>query len=125
MKKLSALIVILVLILSPLAFSEKGEEKGACEAALKNASDEAIFNRASDWFATIGKSGEEKEAALAERKLARAKKRAEKEAAKAQKQAQKEAKKAEKAAKDAMDKASGDAKKGFGALKDKLKKKEK
>ncbi|MBN1492981.1 MAG: hypothetical protein JW938_02400 [Candidatus Omnitrophica bacterium] len=127
MKRIIVLIVVCTFVLSPLAFAAKGE-KGASEAALENASDQAVFNRVGDWFATIGKSPEEKEAKLAELKAARAQKKADKEAAKAKKQAEKEAKKAEKEAKAAMDKASQDAaaagegaKKGFGKFMDKMK----
>ncbi|MFC1809351.1 hypothetical protein ACFL3D_04440 [Candidatus Omnitrophota bacterium] len=129
MKKLSALIVVGILVLSPLAFAGKGGEKGASDAALEHASDQAIFNRTADWFATIGKSGEEKEAILAERKATRAEKRLQKEAKKAKKQADKEAKRAEKEAEEAMDEAKGNAekkgknaKKDLGKLKEKMKK---
>ena len=51
-----------------------------------------VFIR-SDWFATVGKSPEEKEKVLAERKAQRVKKRAEKEAEKLKKQAGKDTKK--------------------------------
>lgn len=65
-------------------------EKGASEKAYEHASDQSIFNRVGDWFATIGKSPEEKEKILAERKAKRAAKRAEIEAKKAQKKAKEE-----------------------------------
>ncbi len=111
MKKLSTLVMISLIVLSPLAFAAKGGEKGASEAALENASDQAIFTRAGDWFATLGKKGEAKKAVLAKRRAKRAQKRADKEAAKAEKQVEKEAKKAEKETSEAMDKAKAKAEK--------------
>ncbi len=138
MKKISAFAIILTLAITQLVIAAPEGEEGAAAAALENANDQAVFNRIPDWFATVGKSPEEKEKILAERKALRAQKRAEKEAKKAQKQAQKEARKTEKEAQKAMEKAKNDAenamdeaqgdaeeagkglKKGFGALKEKL-----
>ena len=94
-------IIVLFLVLAFLAgsmslcFAQMGQ-KGASEKAYEHASEEAIFNRVGDWFATIGKSPEEKEAIIAERKAKRAAKRAEKEARKAQKEAEKEQKRLQK-----------------------------
>jgi len=77
MKKIVSLVLVLAFALSiPVAYAEKG----ASEAAYEHASTNAIFNRVGDWFATIGKSGVEKEAILAERKTKRAKMHAEKKA---------------------------------------------
>lgn len=96
MKKVISLLVIFALALSVTpAYAAKGR-RGASDTAYEHASDEAVFNRVGDWFATVGKSDEEKQAILTERKAKRAKERAEKEAKKAAKQAEKEAKKAKK-----------------------------
>jgi len=76
-----------------LAQDVEQKAKGASQQAYEHADDNAIFNRTTDWFATIGKSGEEKEKILAERKAERAVKRAEKEAKKAQRKAGEEMKK--------------------------------
>ena len=57
-------------------------EKGASAMGYEHASENSVFNRVGDWFATIGKSGAEKDQILAERKAARMKKHAEKEAKK-------------------------------------------
>ena len=54
------------------------DEKGANVQAMEQADDNAVFNRVGDWFATIGKSKEEKEIIKAERKAQRMKKKAEK-----------------------------------------------
>jgi len=81
-----------------VVFAQKDKGKGASAQAYEHADDNAIFNRVTDWFATIGKSEEEKQAILAERKAKRAAKRAEKEA-------QKKAKEAEEKAKEAKEKA--------------------
>ncbi len=77
-----------------LAQDAAQKAKGASQEAYEHADDNAIFNRTTDWFATIGKSGAEKEKILAERKAERAVKRAEKEAKKAQQKAGEEMKKA-------------------------------
>ena len=57
------------------------------EIAMERASDESVFDRTGDWFATIGKSPEEREAIVAkrreERRIRKEAKRAEKEARKA------------------------------------------
>ena len=96
MKKLVAITVILALVLCVVpAFAARGE-KGASAKAYEKASDEAIFHRVGDWFATRGKSEEERNAILAERKAKRAAKRIEKEAEKKKKQLEKEAKKKKK-----------------------------
>lgn len=99
MKKFVIAYLLLLFIMSPVFISTaKAEEKGASEQAHERANKNAIFNRISDWFSTVGKSGEEKEKILEERKIERAGKRAEKEAKKAQKKAEKEASKAQKEA---------------------------
>jgi len=73
------------------AYAAQGR-KGASDKAYEHASDEAIFHRVTDWFATIGKTEEEKEAILAERKTERAARRAQKKAKQEKKKAEKEGK---------------------------------
>ena len=85
-------------------------EKGASEKALEHASDQSIFNRVTDWFATVGKSDDEKQKILAERRAKRAIKRAEKEVLKAQKEADRKAKEA----KEKAEKSKEDMKKTLG-----------
>lgn len=83
MRKLFFILVIFSLILMPsVSFAAKGGEKGASEQALENASDQAIFNRVGDWFATVGKSKEEKDKIKAERSAKREAERIRKEAEK-------------------------------------------
>jgi hypothetical protein len=94
-------IIISFLILSFLVgmtpvYAAQGGTKGASSRAYEHASDQAVFHRISDWFATRGKSDQEKQAILAERKAKRAAKRLQKEAEKKKKQLKKEAKKAQK-----------------------------
>lgn len=91
----------LVVVLLALAFLVTtvdcfAQRKGASERAQERASQEAVFHRVGDWFATVGKSKEEKEKILQERRAEREAKRAAKEAEKAAKKAEKEAKKAAK-----------------------------
>lgn len=82
MKKIAvALGLLLLLAGTSAAFAAKGGEKGASAQAYEHASDQSIFNRVGDWFATIGKSGEEKARILEERRAERARKRAQKEEA--------------------------------------------
>ena len=96
MKKLICLSVALSLILiAGPVFAAKGGEKGASAQAYEHASEQAIFNRVSDWFATIGKSEEEKAKILAERKARRAQKRAEKALEKAERKGEKAAEEAQ------------------------------
>ena len=94
MRKLLTISFILMLAMAyiPTFAAEEGK-KGASAKAYEHASDQSIFNRVGDWFATIGKSPEEKEKILEERRAKRAAKRAEIEAKKAAKKAEKEAKK--------------------------------
>ena len=97
MRKFIAIAVVLSLVLVSMpVFAAKGR-KGASDKAYEQASEEAIFHRVGDWFATRGKSEEEKAAIIAERKAKRAAKRAEKEAEKKKKTLGKEAKKTQKA----------------------------
>jgi hypothetical protein len=96
--KLACMVLALVCLAVPVRAdeSEDQKKKGASPQAYEHASDRAIFNRVSDWFATVGKSQQEKEQLLEERKARRAAKRAEREARKAQKKADKESKKTQK-----------------------------
>jgi len=104
-----AVALSLALSASP-AYAKKGE-KGASQSAYEHASDQAIFNRVGDWFATVGKSEEEKEAILMERRAQRATKRAEKAARQLGRQADQETQKtqrmAEKEAQNAKKKLQG------------------
>ena len=83
MRKLITLTLISMFVFTMPALAQKG----ASETALEKASPNAIFNRVTDWFATVGKDDVEKEKILAERKAERAAKKAEKKAAKAKKEA--------------------------------------
>lgn len=103
MKKLTAILLVLVIAAS---FTPAYAAKGASEKAYEHVSEESIFNRMGDFFATIGMSKEEKDAVIAERRAERAKRRAEKEARKAKRKA--EAKKKE------MKKQAGKSKKKWG-----------
>lgn len=81
MKKTIGLMLVALLVLSPaVSFAAKDGVKGASAQAYENASDNSVFNRVGDWFATIGKSDEEKAKIKAQRKAERAAKRVEKEA---------------------------------------------
>ena len=120
MKKIVALIVVLAFVLTAMpAFAAKGGTRGASQQAYDNASDKAVFNRVGDWFATRGKSPEEKEKIVAERDAKRAAKKAEKEARKLEKQAQKKAKTLEKQSEVKARKAGKEVKKTKRGLKKK------
>ncbi len=93
MKKTAIAIgVVLLLMGTNAAFAARGGEKGASKEAYEHASEQSIFNRMGDWFATIGKSKEEKLRIREERRAERARKRAEKEEERAKRKAEKEAK---------------------------------
>ena len=80
-----AVALLLSLAVGPV-FAAEGGEKGAGSKAYEHASGQAIFNRLGDWFATVGKSPEEKAGILQERKKERGKNRAEKQVREAQKE---------------------------------------
>lgn len=102
MKKLITLILVLSFALcAPALTPVTWAASDASELAHDNVAD-----KVGDWFATRGKTEQERKAILAERKTDRVAKRAEKQAKKAKKQAEKEAAKAQKAMKAKM--------KGFG-----------
>lgn len=48
-----------------------GGQSGASVSAYQHASDEAVFTRIGDWFATLGKSGFERDSILVQRRTAR------------------------------------------------------
>jgi putative protein kinase ArgK-like GTPase of G3E family len=78
-KKLICLSVALSLIMfASSVFAAKGSERRVGVQAYQNAGGQSIFNRVSDWFATVGKSDQEKAKILAERRTKRAKQRARK-----------------------------------------------
>jgi len=80
MKKLIlAMVTLAVLLNFSSVFAEGKGYKGASQQAFENANENAVFNRVGDWFATIGKSPEEKARIKAERQVSRAEKRAQKE----------------------------------------------
>jgi len=84
-KIITYLSIIFILSGSIHGFAAESSSKGASAKAYEHASDEAVFNRVSDWFATRGKSDEEKKAIIAERKAKREAKRLEKETRKREK----------------------------------------
>ena len=97
MKKLVVITLVLSLIvISMPIFAAEGGKKGASARAFERASDEAIFHRVGDWFATRGKSEEEAKAIIAERKAKRVAIRAQKEAEKKKRKLEKEAAKKQK-----------------------------
>ena len=96
MRKVIALLVVFGLLAGIAPVYAAKDRRGASDQAIEKASDQAIFHRITDWFATRGKSKEEKEAIIAERKAERAAKRAQKEARKQDKKLQKKARKAQK-----------------------------
>lgn len=98
MKKLYAIVTALVLVFGVTAplHAQIIKERGASTTAVEKASDEAVFNRVGDWFATVGKSDTEKEAILAERKAKRAAEKAQKELEKQKKLLEKQTKNVQK-----------------------------
>ncbi len=54
-----------------LVLAADGGQSGANMPASQQASHEAMFDRFGDWFATLGKSGFEKDSILAQRRTAR------------------------------------------------------
>jgi hypothetical protein len=96
MKKIMVLGLAAMMVLSASVSFAAKDAKGASAQAYEHADDQAVFNRVGDWFATVGKSGEEKAKIKAQRKADRAVKRAEKQAQKKAKEAKEKMGKAKK-----------------------------
>lgn len=88
MNKIIFLMVTICLTTAAPVMAAPEGQKGASASAYEHASDNSIFNRTSDWFATVGKSQEEKDRIKAERQARRAAKRVEKESEKAKGEAE-------------------------------------
>jgi FKBP-type peptidyl-prolyl cis-trans isomerase len=88
MKKTMMLVLTAMLVLFAMPSFAQEKEKGASAQAYEHADDKAIFNRVGDWFATVGKSDEEKATIKAQRQAERQAKKAEKEAKKAAQEAE-------------------------------------
>lgn len=89
MKKLAVVVFALMLtaVFADMASAQvKPQQKGPSAMAYEKASEESALNRAGDWFATRGKSDQEKQAILAERKAKRAAEKVKKEAEKKSKE---------------------------------------
>jgi hypothetical protein len=97
MKKLIIFLMLGVFVFSivPTGLCREAQEvvkkgqKGASDKAYEHASEQSVFNRVGDWFATIGKSKEEKQQIIQQRKAEREAKKAEKRAQKLKKQGKK------------------------------------
>ena len=95
MKNIAAIVIAFLFIVSVVpvfAQTEARKMPTPNQKAYEHASEKAAFNRAGDWFATLGKSDEEKAKIIAERDAKRAAKQAEREAKKLQKEAEGKAK---------------------------------
>ena len=63
MRRVLAFSLILALFVGAMpGFAARGGQKGASERAYEQASDQAVFHRVGDWFATRGKPEKEKKA---------------------------------------------------------------
>jgi hypothetical protein len=74
---IGALLAGLIGSSAPALAADVGQN-GAGASAYQHGSDEAVLDRVGDWFATLGKSGLEKDSILVQRRTARAAKRAQK-----------------------------------------------
>jgi hypothetical protein len=95
MKKFIAIVIVFIFVLSAMpVFAQTPPKRppAPSQRAYEKASEKSAFNRAGDWFATVGKSDEEKAKIIAERDAQRAVKHAEKQAKRLQKQAEGQAK---------------------------------
>lgn len=99
------IIVALMLVFPAVSFGAPEGKKGASDQAYEKASPNAVFHRVGDWFATVGKSDEEKEAIKAQRAAKREVKRLEREAKKATKEAEQAAEEVDKVRQESKQKA--------------------
>ncbi|MGE5279116.1 MAG: hypothetical protein ACM3L6_00020 [Deltaproteobacteria bacterium] len=116
-RRIAGILVALFLASGVPAFAQ--QQKGASAAAYEHASDQSVFNRVGDWFATVGKSDQEKQQVLAERKARRTADKMKKEAAQRKQEGEKRAKEARAAA----DKKMREIEKNAHAQKNKMNKK--
>jgi len=73
MKRLMWIMSVLLLLLAAnYSFAAEDEQKGASESAYEHASEKSVFNRFGDWFATVGRSEEERARIMEEREATRA-----------------------------------------------------
>lgn len=96
MKKVLVYFLAITLLISNVPIFAAQGRKGASDRALEHASDEAIFHRVGDWFATRGKPEKEKKAIIAERKAKRAQAKAEKRIEKKKRKMEKKAERIQK-----------------------------
>ena len=80
-----AFLTMLLLVSVGPVIAAPSEQKSISPIAFEHANDEFIFYRISDWFATLGKSDQEKKIIIAERRMKRAAARALKQAKKIKK----------------------------------------
>ena len=86
MKKfLSIAMVLIFAVASPVFAQPRDLKVPAAARAYEKASDRSALNRASDWFATRGKSQEERQMIIAERNAKRTAERMQKQAKKQEK----------------------------------------
>lgn len=92
MKRISGILAMgVVMLMAYPAFAARAGEKGADAQAIEHASDQAIFHRVGDWFATVGKNPAKKQIILEERRTEREARRVEHETRHATQQAAREA----------------------------------
>ncbi len=109
MKKVLVAIFAVMFVLSAVPSFAAFEMKGAVAPAVQQAGNESALDKVGDWFATRGKTPEEKTVILNQRRADRAVKEAEKMAKQAQKDMEKMAAEAKKKA----EQFGKDVKKGF------------
>ena len=98
MKKLAVVVIAIMLsvVFTDAVSAQMRTEKGPSAKAYEKASENSAFNRVGDWFATRGKSDQERQVILTQRKAARTAERVKKETARRARQAEKQANKAKK-----------------------------
>ncbi len=94
-KTIVMLLVMAVAFAATPAFAQRRDVRGASAIAVEKASDQAIFHRVSDWFATRGKSPEEAKAIRTQRQADRAAARVQRESAQQRRQMEREDAKAQ------------------------------
>ena len=117
MKKLASIVIVFLFIVSVVPVFAQTSSKRApqpSQRAYEQASEKSAFNRAGDWFATRGKSDEEKAKIIAERDVKRAAKRAEQEAKRLQKQTEGRARGTQQRTQQTTQKQTGRAQKAMG-----------
>lgn len=89
MRKQTILLAVISLLVAAPVFAQQRDVRGPSARAYEKASERSIIHRAGDFFATVGRSQEEKDQIISKRSMERARRQAERKSREMKKQAEK------------------------------------